>query len=166
MAGERLPKQRPHLIEGTKDDEETFLPTSKKDEEPPDRNKAENLGARLPHPDEEAGSIVFRFSSNMNEIRNDINEPRATASAAASEANRTLDEAEAQKNERRSTTSSSTKTRRRGVSALIEHRRQDDWTYTPCTCGGSGCSGGCDVLAGERLPKQRPQDEEHPGHNN
>ena len=54
------------------------------------------------------------------------------------------------------------KTRRRGVSALIEHRRQDDWTYTPCTCGGSGCSGGCDVLAGERMPKQRPQDEEHP----
>ena len=53
-------------------------------------------------------------------------------------------------------------TRRRGVSALIEHRRQDDWTYTSCTCGGSGCSGGCDVLAGERLPKQRPQDEEHP----
>ena len=57
------------------------------------------------------------------------------------------------------------KTRRRGVSALIEHRRQDDWTYTSCTCGGSGCSGGCDVLAGERLPKQRPQDEEHPDHN-
>ena len=53
---------------------------------------------------------------------------------------------------------------RRGVSALIEHRRQDDWTYTPCTCGRSGCSGGCDVLAGERLPKQRPQGEEHPEH--
>ena len=57
------------------------------------------------------------------------------------------------------------KTRRRGVSALIEHRRQDDWTCTPCICGESGCSGGCDVLAGERLPKQRPQYEEHPDHN-
>ena len=55
-------------------------------------------------------------------------------------------------------------TRRRGVSALIEHRRQDDWTFSPCTNGRSGCSGGCDVLAGERLPKQRPQGEEHPEH--
>ena len=55
-------------------------------------------------------------------------------------------------------------TRRRGVSALIEHKRQDDWTFTPCTRGRSGCSGGCDVLAGERLPKQRPQGEEHPDH--
>ena len=75
------------------------------------------------------------------------------------------DEAGAQEIERRSTTSSSMNTRRRGVSALFEHRRQDVWTYTPCTCGRSGCSGGCDVLAGEeRLPKQRPQGEEHPEH--
>ena len=28
-----------------------------------------------------------------------------------------------------------------------------------------GCSGGCDVLAGERLPKQRPQGDGHPDHN-
>ena len=42
--------------------------------------------------------------------------------------------------------------------------RQDDCTYTPCTCGRSGCSGGYDVLAGEQLPKQRPQVEEHPEH--
>ena len=28
-----------------------------------------------------------------------------------------------------------------------------------------GCSGGCDVLAGERLPKQRPQGDDHPEHN-
>ena len=61
--------------------------------------------------------------------------------------------------------SSSTVANQRGVSALIEHRRQDDWTFSSCTCGGSGCSGGCDVLAGERLPKQRPQDEEHLDHN-
>ena len=36
------------------------------------------------------------------------------------------DEAGTQEIERRSTTSSSVKTRRRGVSALIEHRRQDE----------------------------------------
>ena len=30
---------------------------------------------------------------------------------------------------------------------------------------GNGCSGGCDLLAGERLPKQRPLGDEHPGHN-
>ena len=53
-------------------------------------------------------------------------------------------------------TSSGTETNRRGVSALSEHRRQDGWTSTPNTCGGSSGSGGCDELAGERLPKQRP----------
>ena len=66
------------------------------------------------------------------------------------------DEAGAQEVEGGSTTSSSTNTRRRGISALIEHRFQDNWTFSPCTCGRSGCSGGCDMLAGERLPKQRP----------
>ena len=30
---------------------------------------------------------------------------------------------------------------------------------------GSGCSGGCDLLAGERLPKQRAHGDEHPEHN-
>ena len=30
---------------------------------------------------------------------------------------------------------------------------------------GNGCSGGCDLLAGERLPKQRPLGDEHPEHN-
>ena len=74
------------------------------------------------------------------------------------------DEAGAQEIERSITTSSNMNTRRRGVSALFEHRRRDVWTYTPCTCGRSGCSGGCDVLAGKRLPKQRPQGEEHPEH--
>ena len=48
---------------------------------------------------------------------------------------------------------------------LIEHRCQDNWTFSPFSCGGSGCSGGCDVLAGERLPKQRPQGDDHPEHN-
>ena len=82
-AGERLPKQRPHLIEGTKDEEEACVTTAKKDEEPPDRNTAEHLGARHLHPDEEAGSIVFHFSSNMSETRKYNNEARATACAAA-----------------------------------------------------------------------------------
>ena len=135
MAGERLPKQRPHLSEETKDEEEVCL-TAKKGEELPDRKTAENPGARLLHLDEEAGSDVFHFSSNMNDMRNDNIEPRATASTAATEANRTLGEAE--------------------VASLSEHRRLDGWTSTPCTCGSSGCSGGCDVPAGERLPKQRP----------
>ena len=66
------------------------------------------------------------------------------------------DEAGAQEIERRSTTSSSKETRLRGVSALIEPRSQDDWTWTPCICGGSGCSGGCDVLTGERLAVTTP----------
>ena len=83
LAGERLPKQRPHLIERTEDEEEAFLTTAKKGEELPDRNTAEHLGARLLHLDEKAGSIVFHFSSNMSEIRKGNNEARATASAAA-----------------------------------------------------------------------------------
>ena len=37
MAGERLPKQRPHLSEETKDEEEVCLTTAKKGEELPDR---------------------------------------------------------------------------------------------------------------------------------
>ena len=36
-----------------------------------------------PHPGEEAGSTVFHPSSNTSEIRNDKNESRAMASAAA-----------------------------------------------------------------------------------
>ena len=30
---------------------------------------------------------------------------------------------------------------------------------------GEECSGGCDLLTGERLPKRRPHDDEHPEHN-
>ena len=115
----------------------------------------------------------------------------------------TLDEAEGQEIERRSTKCSSTAANQRGVPAQSEHRRQDGWTSTPCGSDGkrkdseydmtagkrlqeqrphpiekikeeegaqevdtrSGCSGGCDVLAGERLPKQRPQGDDHPDHN-
>ena len=83
LAGEGLPKQRPHLIEGKKKEEEACPTTAKKDEEHPDRNADEHLGARRPHPGEEAGSIVFHSSSNTSEKRNDNNEARATASAAA-----------------------------------------------------------------------------------
>ena len=65
LAGERLPKQRPQ------------------DEEDPDHHTEEHLGARFPHQGEEAGSIVFHSRSNTSEIKNDNNEARATASAAA-----------------------------------------------------------------------------------
>ena len=65
LAGERLPKQRPQ------------------DEEHPEHNTEEHFGARFPHQGEEADSIVFHSSSNTSEIKNDNNEARATASAAA-----------------------------------------------------------------------------------
>ena len=91
LAGERLPKQRPHLSEETEDEEEVCLTTAKKGEVPPDRKTAENLGAQLPQPGEEAGSIVFHSSSNTSEIRNDNNEARATASAAANVSDDMLD---------------------------------------------------------------------------
>ena len=85
-------------------------------------------------------------------------------------------------------TSSSTEVNQRGVPAQSEHRRQDGWTSTPCgsvdvkqdsdpdTNEGerlqkqrprpnrSGCCDGCVVLAGERLPNQRPLGESHPEH--
>ena len=83
LARERLPTQRPHLIEGKKNEEETCPTTTKEDEEHPDRSNEKHLGARLPHPGEEAGSVVFHSSSNTSEIRNDSSEKRATASAAA-----------------------------------------------------------------------------------
>ena len=66
------------------------LTTAKKGEEHPDRNADEHLGARLPHPGEEAGSIVFHSSSNTSEIRNDNNESRATEAAAAKVSEDTL----------------------------------------------------------------------------
>ena len=83
LAEERLQKQRTHLIEGKINEEEKCPTTAEKDEEHPDRNTDEHLGARFPHQGEEAGSIVFHSSSNASEIRNNNNEARATASAAA-----------------------------------------------------------------------------------
>ena len=64
-AGERLPKQRPQ------------------GEEHPEHKTEEHLGARFPHQGEEAASIVFHSSSNTSEIKNDNNEARVMASAAA-----------------------------------------------------------------------------------
>ena len=84
--------------------------------------------------------------------------------------------------------SSSTEVNLRGVPAQPEHRRQDGWTSTPCGSvevkqdsdpdaiagerlqkqrrhpNRSGCCDGCVVLAGERLPNQRPLGEDHPEH--
>ena len=85
---------------------------------------------------------------------------------------------------------SSTEANQWGVPAQHEHRRQDGWTSTPRGSDdekknqrphppvkiedeesahevdtGSGCSGGCHMLAGERLPKQRPHGDDHPEHN-
>ena len=84
--------------------------------------------------------------------------------------------------------SSSTEVNLWGVPAQSEHGRQDGWTSTPCGSVGvkqdsdpdtnagerlqkqrphpnrSGCCDGCVVLAGERLPNQRPLGEDHPEH--
>ena len=81
--------------------------------------------------------------TEAQEKRKDAKAQAERENAAAAETNRTLEEAEAQEIEERSTTSSSMKTRRRGVYG---------WTSTPYTCGGSGCSGGCDELAAESTP--------------
>ena len=76
--------------------------------------------------------------------------------AAATEANRTLEEAEAQEIERRSMKCSSTAANQRGVPAQFEHRRQDGWTSTPCGSDGIRKDSEYDMTAGERLQEQRP----------
>ena len=68
---------------------------------------------------------------------------------------KTKHEEGAQEVERRSMTSSSTNTRRWGTDVKTIGR------FHHAFCGRSGCSGGCDLLAGERLPKQRPQSDDH-----
>ena len=65
LAGERLPKQRPQ------------------GDDHPDHKSEEHLEAQVPHQDEEAGSIVFHSSSNASAFKNDNEEARVTASAAA-----------------------------------------------------------------------------------
>ena len=133
--------------------------------------------------------------NEVHDTRNNAKAPDRRENAAATEANHTLDEAEAQEIDRRSMKCSSKVANQRGGIAQLEHRRQDGWTSTPCgsdgvTAGkrlqeqrphpiekiqddegaqevdtGNGCSGGCDLRAGERLPKQRPLGDEHPEHN-
>ena len=76
--------------------------------------------------------------------------------AAAAKANRTLEEAEVQEIERRNMKSSSTVANQRGVPALIEHRRYDGWTSTPCVSDNTRKDSEYDKTAGERLPEQRP----------
>ena len=73
LAGERLPKQRPHGGEH------------------PEHNSEEHLDALVPHQDEEAGSIVFHSRSNANEFMNDNKEALVTTSAAAKESEEFLD---------------------------------------------------------------------------
>ena len=141
--------------------------------------------------------------NEVHDTRNNAEAQDRRDNAAATEANHTLDEAEAQEIERRSMKCSSTAANQRGVPAQSEHRRQDGWTSAPCGSDGArkdsdydmtagkrlqeqrphpiekikdeegaqevdtrcGCRGGCDVLAEERLPKQRPQGDDHPDHN-
>ena len=64
-AGERLPKQRPL------------------DDEHPERNSEEHLGAQVPHQVEEAGSIVFHNSRSASVFENGNKEAQVTTSAAA-----------------------------------------------------------------------------------
>ena len=70
--------------------------------------------------------------NEAHDIRKDAKAQDKRENAAAAEADRTLEEAEAQKIERRSMKCSSTVANQRGVPALIEHRRQDGWTSTSC----------------------------------
>ena len=116
-------------------------------------------------------------------------EQRGTA--AALEAESTLVDTVMHETEGSTTVRSSEADNLRCGFAHLEHRRLDGWTSTPCgsddekNCiehdetssqplvriGGeedahdtikyTGCSGGCDLRAGERLPKQRPLDHEH-----
>ena len=94
--------------------------------------------------------------NEAHDTRKDAKAQVIRENAAAAEANRTLDEAEAQESERRSMKSSSTVANQRSVPALNEHRRQDRWTSTPCVCDDISEGREYDELAGERLPKQRP----------
>ena len=123
---------------------------------------------------------VERENPAAAEAEHTLTEAEAQCIAAES----TLVEAVAQEIERRSMKRSSTVANQRCVPAQHEHRRQDGWTSTPRgsdvndppvkiedeedaheVVTGSGCSGGCDLLAGERLPKQRPLGDEHPERN-
>ena len=116
-------------------------------------------------------------------------EQRGTA--AALEAESTLVDTVVHETEGSTTMRSSEADNPRCGSAHLEHRRPDGWTSTPRgkdeekNCGEhvvtssqplvrtggegahnnikfTGCGSSCDLLAGERLPKQRPLGDEHP----
>ena len=70
--------------------------------------------------------------NEAHDTRKDAKAQVKRANAAAAKVNRTLEEAEVQEIERRSMKSSSTVANQRCVPSLIEHRRQDGWTSTPC----------------------------------
>ena len=94
----------------------------------------------------------------MHMIQGRTQKHKSKRENTAAEANRTLEEAEAQaqESERKNMKSSSTVANQRGVPALKEHRRQDGWTSTPCVCDDISEGREYDEVAGERLPKQRP----------
>ena len=94
--------------------------------------------------------------NEAHDTREDAKAQVKRENAAAAEANRTLEEAEVQEIERRSMKSSSTAANQRRVPALIEHRRQDGWTSTPCVSDDIRTDREYDGTAGERLPEQRP----------
>ena len=73
LAGEGLPKQRPH------------------GDEHPEHNSEEHLGAQVPHQDEKAGSVVFHSRSNASEFKNDNKEAHVTTPAAAKDSEKFLD---------------------------------------------------------------------------
>ena len=88
-AGERLQKQRPHpnrrgccdgcvVLAGERLQNQRPL-----GEEHLEHKTEEHFGAQFPHQDEEAGSVMFHSSSKTSEIKNDNNEARVMASAAA-----------------------------------------------------------------------------------
>ena len=112
-----------------------------------------SISIQMPELEKRYQEIVEIMQNTAATQETEAQEKRKDAKAQAERENAA---AGAQEIERRSMTSSSMETNRRSVSALSEHRRQDGWTSTPYTCGGSSGSGGCDELAGERLPKQRP----------
>ena len=127
-------------------------------------------------------------TKHMNDTRNDAKDKMEKNAAAAAEAESTLVDTVAHETESGSKKRSSEADNLRGGFAHLEHRRPDGWTSTPrgkddeknCSeqdetssqpfvrTGGEEDAHdtitytGCDLRAGERLPKQRPLGDEHP----
>ena len=151
--------------------------------------KKKNINIEMSELGERYQEIVDTIKKAAAKKRNEVHDTRNNAkdqveseNAAAAEAECTLTEAEAQEIaatkaestlaeavpqeiERRSMKRSSTVANQRGVPAQHEHRRQEGWTPTPRGSDDEKKSSERDMLAGERLPKQRPQGDDHPEHN-